>query len=99
MFIDNQFDERVFEYVELTQFPGDSKIEIERICNLYQRSLNIKKGPIFKVVYFDLGDQDGRILIIVHHLAIDGVSWRIILECCYLITGIKNTDYQIKLVQ
>ena len=29
---------------------------------------------------FNLGDKvDGRLLIIIHHLAVDGVSWRILL--------------------
>jgi non-ribosomal peptide synthase protein (TIGR01720 family) len=32
------------------------------------------------VVWFDLGDRPGRLLIVIHHLAVDGVSWRILLE-------------------
>src|SRR6185436_3556739 len=46
-----------------------------------QASLNLHHGPLWQVVYFDAGvAQPGRLLIVVHHLAIDGVSWRPLLE-------------------
>jgi non-ribosomal peptide synthase protein (TIGR01720 family) len=46
-----------------------------------QASLNLAHGPLIRVALFDLGaGQPGRLLIIIHHLAIDGVSWRILLE-------------------
>ncbi|MBE9170521.1 amino acid adenylation domain-containing protein [Pleurocapsales cyanobacterium LEGE 06147] len=46
-----------------------------------QTSLNLSSGPLMRVAYFDLGaDQPGRLLLIIHHLAVDGVSWRILLE-------------------
>jgi amino acid adenylation domain-containing protein/non-ribosomal peptide synthase protein (TIGR01720 family) len=54
---------------------------IERTAAAFQASLNLTAGPILQVVYFDLGSKRaGRLLIIIHHLAIDGVSWRILLE-------------------
>ncbi|TDB94959.1 amino acid adenylation domain-containing protein, partial [Nonomuraea longispora] len=38
-------------------------------------------GRITEVVWFDRGpDRQGRLLIVVHHLAIDGVSWRILVD-------------------
>jgi len=44
-------------------------------------SLNLEHGPLWRVVYFDAGyGQSGRLLFVVHHLAIDGVSWRPLLE-------------------
>ena len=46
-----------------------------------QTSLNITAGPLLRVVLFDLGNQNpARLLIAIHHLAIDGVSWRILME-------------------
>lgn len=50
-----------------------------------QGSLNITDGPLLRATWFDLdasetGAREARVLIIVHHLAIDGVSWRILLE-------------------
>ncbi|HZC06289.1 MAG TPA: amino acid adenylation domain-containing protein, partial [Ktedonobacterales bacterium] len=46
-----------------------------------QRSLNLSAGPLIRVAYFALGaTRPGRLLIVIHHLAIDGVSWRLLIE-------------------
>ncbi|MBC1221786.1 amino acid adenylation domain-containing protein [Nostoc sp. UCD121] len=46
-----------------------------------QASLNLSAGPLMRVAYFDFGkDKLARLLIIIHHLVVDGVSWRILLE-------------------
>ena len=46
-----------------------------------QASLNLMEGPLLRGALFDLGPQKpGRLLLVIHHLAIDGVSWRILLE-------------------
>ena len=46
-----------------------------------QASLNLFTGPIVQVALFQLGNnQPGRLLFIIHHLAVDGISWRILLE-------------------
>ncbi|GAB7066951.1 non-ribosomal peptide synthetase [Mycolicibacterium hodleri] len=38
-------------------------------------------GALVDAVWFDLGPQrQGRLLLTVHHLAIDGVSWRILVD-------------------
>jgi NRPS condensation-like uncharacterized protein len=46
-----------------------------------QASLNLSTGPLVRVALFQLGkNQPGRLLFIIHHLAVDGISWRILLE-------------------
>jgi non-ribosomal peptide synthase protein (TIGR01720 family) len=46
-----------------------------------QASLDIAEGPLMRMLLFDMGKERAQcVLIIVHHLAIDGVSWRILLE-------------------
>ncbi|QDL09668.1 non-ribosomal peptide synthetase [Brasilonema octagenarum UFV-E1] len=46
-----------------------------------QASLDLSTGSIVRVALFILGkNQPGRLLFIVHHLAVDGISWRILLE-------------------
>ena len=53
------------------------KAEIER----QQTLLNISLGPIIRLAWFDYGpDAPGRLQFVVHHLAVDGVSWRVILD-------------------
>ena len=47
----------------------------------YQQSLNLEQGPLFRAVLFDLGpNRPVRLLLIAHHLVVDGVSWRLLLE-------------------
>jgi non-ribosomal peptide synthase protein (TIGR01720 family) len=54
---------------------------IERHATELQGSLDLAEGPLVRVVLFDLGEGSAdRLLIIIHHLVVDGVSWRILLE-------------------
>jgi len=52
---------------------------LENRANEIQASIDLEKGPLMKLGLFHLDDGD-RLLIIIHHLAIDGVSWRILFE-------------------
>ncbi len=46
-----------------------------------QSSLDLENGPLLRACLFDAGPVHGQFLLLaVHHLAIDGVSWRILLE-------------------
>ncbi|XBX10633.1 amino acid adenylation domain-containing protein (plasmid) [Enterocloster clostridioformis] len=53
--------------------------EIDGISSKLQGSLNIETGPLMKAGVFHTPGQD-YLLLIIHHLAVDGVSWRIIGE-------------------
>ncbi|MGK5682605.1 amino acid adenylation domain-containing protein [Actinoplanes sp. URMC 104] len=37
-------------------------------------------GVMLQAVWFDRGGDDGRLLLVAHHLVVDGVSWRILAE-------------------
>ncbi len=53
---------------------------VTRQAAALQRGLDLAKGPIWRIAHFDLGaDKPGRLLLIVNHLAVDGVSWRLLL--------------------
>ncbi|MEO7583966.1 MAG: non-ribosomal peptide synthase/polyketide synthase [Ferruginibacter sp.] len=70
-----------------------SKMITEK-ASFYQHSLDIEKGDIIKMVLMQTSSSDdkNRLLIIIHHLAIDGISWRIILEDLeHLLTDLKNS--------
>jgi amino acid adenylation domain-containing protein/non-ribosomal peptide synthase protein (TIGR01720 family) len=52
---------------------------LEQKANELQSSINLETGPLMKLGLFHL--QDGhRLLIAIHHLVIDGISWRILFE-------------------
>ncbi|WP_430330886.1 amino acid adenylation domain-containing protein [Rhodococcus sp. ACT016] len=43
--------------------------------------LDPEAGAMVEAVWFDAGDADlGRLLLVAHHLVVDGVSWRVLLE-------------------
>ncbi|MCP5048941.1 MAG: amino acid adenylation domain-containing protein, partial [bacterium] len=55
------------------------KQAMESICNQIQASINLSAGPLMKIGLFHLDDGD-RVLIVLHHLVTDGISWRILFE-------------------
>ncbi|MCB2198614.1 amino acid adenylation domain-containing protein [bacterium] len=44
-----------------------------------QSDCDLDRGPLFRAVLFHLPKAD-RLLLIAHHLLVDGISWRILLE-------------------
>lgn len=73
--------------------------EIEQLCNKYQETLDIEAGNLCHFVQiktpFDISHD--RLLIVIHHLAIDGVSWRILLEDMTLLLNAIEKGTELKL--
>jgi non-ribosomal peptide synthase protein (TIGR01720 family) len=44
-----------------------------------QSRLDPRAGVMLQAVSFDAGSAPGRLLLVIHHLAVDGVSWRVLL--------------------
>jgi NRPS condensation-like uncharacterized protein len=57
-----------------------SSEEFITLCNQVQRSLNLADGPLLRALAVKMPDGSQRLLLVAHHLVIDGVSWRILLE-------------------
>jgi non-ribosomal peptide synthase protein (TIGR01720 family) len=54
---------------------------LEAVVAAVQASLRLESGPLLRMALFERGQgQTGRLLIVSHHLVVDGVSWRILLE-------------------
>ena len=54
---------------------------LEAAAQQAQQSLSLGAGPLMRVVLFAGGEGVGvRLLLVIHHLVVDGVSWRILLE-------------------
>lgn len=69
-----------FEKVDLSHLSCDEQLtKIAEISEVQQRVLDLEEGPLMAVVFFALAES-GKMLIVIHHLAVDGISWRIILE-------------------
>ncbi|NJP18558.1 MAG: AMP-binding protein, partial [Hydrococcus sp. CRU_1_1] len=68
--------------IDLSNLPLEQlKKEIVKTANDFQASFNLLTEPLIKVGLFDLGtEQSGRLLVVIHHLVVDDLSWRILLE-------------------
>ena len=58
---------------------AERRTVIESECARLQTSFDLHNGPLFIAGYFDMGDE-ARLFLAAHHLVMDGVSWRILLE-------------------
>jgi amino acid adenylation domain-containing protein/non-ribosomal peptide synthase protein (TIGR01720 family) len=60
---------------------GALRAEIEQRAAEAQRGLDLQRGPLARALLLDPGrGRPQRLLLAVHHLVMDGVSWRIVLE-------------------
>jgi non-ribosomal peptide synthase protein (TIGR01720 family) len=71
-----------FVCIDLSDLPPEKQnAALEITANQLQQSLDISQGHNLKVAWFDLGkDRNSRLLVIIHHLVVDSISWRILLE-------------------
>uniref|UniRef100_UPI002ABE2145 condensation domain-containing protein n=1 Tax=Paraburkholderia sp. J63 TaxID=2805434 RepID=UPI002ABE2145 len=54
--------------------------QIDALCDEAQRSLNLTEGPLLRALLIRLPQGAWRLLLAIHHLAVDGVSWRILID-------------------
>ncbi|MFI5647209.1 amino acid adenylation domain-containing protein [Kitasatospora sp. NPDC051705] len=61
--------------------PEERDAAMRALAEAAQASLDPVEGPLLRTLLFDHGaGRPPRLLITVHHLAVDGVSWRILLD-------------------
>jgi non-ribosomal peptide synthase protein (TIGR01720 family) len=74
--------EGIYTRIDLRGVEKEKRMErMEEICGELQRRLDLERGPLVRVAYFELGDGEmGRLFWVMHHLIVDGVSWRVLLE-------------------
>src|SRR5262249_54945297 len=59
---------------------GELEAAIDERAARAHAGIDLAYGPLLRVVWFDTGGRRDRLLITIHHLALDAVSWRILLE-------------------
>ncbi|WP_033442424.1 non-ribosomal peptide synthase/polyketide synthase [Saccharothrix sp. NRRL B-16314] len=90
-----QHNDDVGEVDVLTVVDGMS--EVEAVADEVHASFDLETGPLFKAVLFRAAQP--VLLLVAHHLVVDGVSWRVLLddlETAYRgdDLGAKTTSYQ-----
>ncbi|ALP38878.1 non-ribosomal peptide synthetase [Paenibacillus sp. IHB B 3084] len=68
-----------FDYRDSHVNEGDLAKVIEAKCNEIQSGISLSEGPLMRLGLFRCPDGD-HLLVVIHHLAVDGVSWRILFE-------------------
>jgi amino acid adenylation domain-containing protein len=69
------------KYIDLSHENVEKqKVEVNRIELEAQQSLNISNGPLSQILCVKINEHAHKIIWIIHHLNIDGVSWRILIE-------------------
>lgn len=68
----------LFEHLDLSDH-ADPVQAITLAADAAQRSLSLERP--FRAIWMELGGEyGGRLLLVAHHLVVDGVSWRVILD-------------------
>jgi non-ribosomal peptide synthase protein (TIGR01720 family) len=72
----------ISRYVNVSSLAeGDQRRAIEGAADEVQGSFKLSEGPLLKAALFERGEgRTQRLLLVAHHLVVDGVSWRVLLE-------------------
>ncbi|MEA2562151.1 MAG: hypothetical protein QOH06_3655 [Acidobacteriota bacterium] len=71
-----------FHHLDLSGLPAELRARaLEATAAGVQASLDLHAGPLIRVALFTAGrGTPDRLLLVIHHLAVDGLSWRVLLE-------------------
>ncbi|HKH43059.1 MAG TPA: amino acid adenylation domain-containing protein, partial [Thermoanaerobaculia bacterium] len=70
-----------FHRIDLAGLPEPRRREIrEEAAAALQTGFDLAAGPLTRLALFETGDAPGELLWVAHHLVVDAVSWRVLLE-------------------
>ncbi len=68
----------VYERHSLTD--EEKQHAVSEISEFEQTRLKLAQGEVFRCALIHFGGSESRLLLVAHHLVVDGVSWRILLS-------------------
>lgn len=75
--------------------------EMSKECHLAQKTMNIEEGVVFRILYFPFTGGRGRLLILAHHLTIDGFSINLLVDeieqALQSVMGISETNKNVSI--
>ncbi len=77
---------------------ADLSAAIEAHARRAQESLRLEEGPVLRALLFTPGrGRPDRLLLAAHHLAVDGVSWRVIFDDLWSAYAAERRGDEVKL--
>ncbi|MEU9736428.1 amino acid adenylation domain-containing protein [Streptomyces sp. NPDC048002] len=60
---------------------GDPRAVVDAWTAATRDAMDPRTGPLLRALWVDAGpDRPGRLVLLAHHLVVDGVSWRVLLD-------------------
>ncbi|WP_116141580.1 non-ribosomal peptide synthetase [Trinickia diaoshuihuensis] len=72
--------DRAFELLPLSVQDARDRDDALARFDALQRTIDLTRGPLARALVATLPDGTARVFVALHHLIVDGVSWRIVLE-------------------
>lgn len=72
-------EDQQYDYYELDINGTDYYNQLEEFCDEIQQSMNLNEGPLVKVARITI-NEEMYLFVCIHHMVVDGVSWRILVE-------------------
>ena len=71
-----------FTFIDMSHLPyAEAAAAFSQEADRLHTTLNLSEGPLIQVALFKFSEnQADRVLLVIHHLAVDGISWRILLD-------------------
>jgi len=66
--------------IPLAEADAADDAAVTRLCDEAQGRLDLAAGPLMRALLIRRPDGGQRLFLVAHHLVVDGVSWRILLE-------------------
>ncbi|TWB10731.1 non-ribosomal peptide synthase protein (TIGR01720 family)/amino acid adenylation domain-containing protein [Nitrospirillum amazonense] len=66
--------------IPLDEVAAETTADITRLCDEAQDGLDLAHGPLMRARLIRLPDGGQRLFLVAHHLVVDGVSWRVLLD-------------------
>lgn len=83
---------------DISNIEEDKKSDkIHQICTEARKSLDLANSLLLKAVLIKLDGSVERLFITAHHIVIDGVSWRILLEDLYTVYKVLEQGKEVVL--
>jgi non-ribosomal peptide synthase protein (TIGR01720 family) len=68
------------ELVEVVQAAGRDRVWLAGRASAAQASLSLERGVLARFVLFERGSAGQLLLVVIHHLAVDAVSWPVVVQ-------------------